>query len=285
MNGVWRGRWRGLRQDWLVQSWLAQSLLALCALCLCACGAVYPELTTGIRNPEPGAALDPPPPEDIYYVYFEGAVIPGQTRDGRSWSGGAPSTYARLKVGDTVLYQTPVEATNRKPTWPKQQPRNFKIHRNSTLTLELWVSDAIADKPLCQVSLSDIEHLRDGGQSEFDCDSGARLTLGVEPAHAVVGLGFYYELRGTDGVRVTRVIPRSPASRAGLLVGARIQTIQGRSVVPMDALEVRSAMNKHARGGVELTVEFEDGSRRSITLAEGPIYPLEEDGIPLPKSP
>jgi len=245
------------------------------------CGAVYPELVTTLRAPEAGAVLDPPPPDDLYYIYFEGAVVPARTRDGREWPSGGPTTYARLKVGETTLIKSPADPGTRRPTWPKQERKNYRIPSNAEITLELWVSDAIQDKPLCQVAVLDLGHLRDGGRGDFDCDSGARITLGVEPAHAVVGLGFYYELRGSDGVRVTRVLELSPANRQGLVADARILTIQGKSVVPMDALEVRSAMNANSRAGVRLDVEFVGGARRVLTLKDGPIYPLPDDGIDL----
>jgi len=248
---------------------------------LVACGAVYPEVVTTLRAPEAGAVLAPPPPDDLYYLYFEGATIPGRTRDGRQWPSGGPTTYAKLKMGDTTVIQTPAEPSTRKPTWPKQERKNYRISTDADLTIELWVNDAIQDKPLCQVTVLDLPHLRDGGRADFDCDSGATISLGVEPAHAVVGLGFYYELRGSEGVRVTRVLAHSPASRAGLKPGTRIQTIQGKSVVPMDALQVRSTMNANSRAGVRLDVEQADGSRKVITLTEGAIYPLPDEGVDL----
>jgi hypothetical protein len=248
---------------------------------LVGCGAVYPELVTTVRAPEADAVLAPPPPEDLYYLYFEGATIPGRTRDGREWPSGGPTTYAKLKMGDTSVIQTPAEPSTRRPTWPKQERKNYRISTDAELTIELWVNDAIQDKPLCQVTVLDLPHLRDGGRADFDCDSGATISLGVEPAHAVIGLGFYYELRGSEGVRVTRVMTHSPASRAGMKPGTRIQTIQGKSVVPMDALQVRSAMNANSRAGVRLDVEQADGSRKVITLADGPIYPLPDEGVDL----
>lgn len=249
------------------------------------CGAVYPELATTVRAAEAGAVLEPPPPDDLYYVYFESAVVPARTRDGREWPSGGPTTYAKLKVGEGTLIQSPSQPGTRRPTWPKQERKNYRIPTGADLTLELWVSDAIQDKPLCQVAVLDLEHLREGGRADFDCDSGARITLGVEPAHAVIGLGFHYELRGADGVRVTRLLEHSPAKRAGLAVGTRILTIQGKSVVPMDALEVRSAMNANSRTGVRLDVEQANGTRKVITLQDGPIYPMPDEAIDLPREP
>ena len=261
------------------------SAVLLLLACLLGCGAVYPELVTTLRAPDAESVMQPPPPDDLYYLYFEGATVPSHTRDGRAWSGSGPTTYAKFKVDGSTLFQTPPDPSNRKPSWPKQERKNYRVRHGADLTIEMWVTDAIQDKPLCQVTVLDLPHLRDGGRSDFDCDSGARITLAVEPAHAVIGLGFYYELRGAEGVRITRVMKHSPAARAGLVEGTRIQTIQGKSVVPMDALEVRSAMNANSRAGVRLDIETSNGIRRVITLQDGPIYPLPEEGVELASQP
>jgi len=52
----------------------------------------------------------------------------------------------------------------------------------------------------------------------------------------------------------------------------------------MDALEVQSAMNANSRAGVRLDIETSNGIRRVITLQEGPIYPLPDEGVDLPST-
>ncbi len=259
-------------------------LLSWLALFLGACAAVYPEMSTSVREPSPGTPLDPPPPDDLYYIAFDGAVVPDHTRDGRAWGGSGPATYAKFKVGDRDLIVTPVEPGNRKPSWPDQRRANYRLQHSDDLFVELWAT-GVADVPLCALRVRDIEHLRGGGNAEFSCDSGARLFLRVEPARAVVGLGLFYELRGSDGVKVTRVQGQSPAARAGLRAGDRILSIQGQPVAKLDALGVRGKINRDARAGVTLDILRESGERAEITIAEGPIYPLLRDGIELPRNP
>src|SRR5690606_5178969 len=129
----------------------------------------------------------------------------------------------------------------------------------------------------------DLPAIRDGGNNEIWCDSGARVRLHAEPAHGLLGIGLYYETRGADGVRVTRVVGDSPAARAGLATGDRILAIQGKQVAEMDALESRSMMNLHARSGLALDVWVQNGKRHLINLKEAAIYPLPGDDLESPQ--
>ncbi len=249
------------------------------------CSAIYPEVATPVRPPNSLSSSqgEQPPPEDLYFLYFEGATVPPRTRDGREWEGGGPDTYAKLLWGEREILKTPVEPGTRKPTWPNQEKVNYRIPDGAELTVELWHDDPIRDHPLCQVAVLDLKHLRAGGRSDFYCDSGARVTLGVEPARPVMGLGFYYELRGAEGVRITRVVEHSPAKRAGLDKGDQILTLGGKPVKEMDALAIRSTINAKSREGLKMKVKLSEGGVKNLGLKEGPIYPLPEDGIELTK--
>lgn len=247
------------------------------------CAAVYPEMKTAIREPEPGAELEPEPPEDFYYFYFEGASIPPKTQGGQEWPGGAPDPFAKLIVNEIDVLETPVEPHTRNPTWSKQDKLNYRIDPDSMIFVEVWDDNAMTDHPICRARVRDLSAIRDGGNNEIWCDSGARVRLHVERARGVLGLGLYYETRGADGVRVTRVLSGSAAERAGLGPGDRILAIQGEKVSGMDALKVRSMMNLHSRAGLELDVWFQNGKRHLISVKEEAIYPLAGDDLELPE--
>lgn len=252
-------------------------------LLVSACAAVYPEVKTPLRAPVEGKSLDTPPPDDLYYIYFDGAVIPRTTLDGRKWSGNGPDPFAKLLVDGEEILLTPVESGTRKPTWPGQRKANYRISDEAKVTVEMWDSNPGPDHPLCKEELGSLERLRGGLREEIQCVSGARLFLVVEKARPMVGSGFYYELRGSDGARITRVIPESPAGRAGLQPGDRIVELEGNSVSEMEALAIRSTITKNLRSGLELTIVSSGGKNRELVLEEGAIYPLPEDGIQLPK--
>lgn len=255
-------------------------ILALLLLGLNGCGAVFPEMKTPVRAPAADTTIEPAPGDDLYLVYFERAVVPNRTRDGRPWD---PDPYAKLLVNSKELIVTAVEARQRKPTWPSQKLANYRFTGDEELRIEVWDQEPIADKPICIEKIRSIK-LLSRGLTEISCDGGARVWLYVGPAVPVVGVGLYYELRGSDGVRITRVAGQSPASRAGLGPGDRILAVQGESVMKLDALEIMSKINANARQGVELDVWFKSGDRKKITLKEEAIYPLNDDDISIPQT-
>lgn len=73
----------------------------------------------------------------------------------------------------------------------------------------------------------------------------------------------------------------SPAARAGLSQGDRILAINGKPVSELDALQVRSEMNLHARSTLELDIWFKDGKRHLVKLKEGALFPLPGDDVKL----
>lgn len=245
------------------------------------CSAVYPEMQTTVRALPAGARPEPAPAEDLYFIYFEGATIPPKNQGGLPWPGGAPDPFAKLIVNDVDLIVTPSQSKTLKPTWPKQDKENYRIHPDSKVYIEVWHRNPMRNLPICRVRVSSLDVLRAGADGEFSCEGGARVRLHVEPARALVGVGLYYETRGQDGVRVTRVLQNSPAARAGLGTGDRILAINGKQVVQMDALQVRSKINQHARTGIELDVWFASGKRHLVTLKEGAIFPLRGDNVKL----
>lgn len=248
---------------------------------LLGCAAVYPEMKTAVRAPTEGARPEPDPSDDLYYLYFDGANVPVKDQGGRDWPGGSPDPYARILVDDHVIFMTPVEPSTRTPSWPKQDKQNYKINPNSTVHVEVWDDNAMTDMPICRAKIPSLFNIRDDSASEIWCDSGARVRLFVGRPHALVGIGLYYETRGRDGVRVTRVVGDSPAARAGLGTGDRILAIQGKPVAAMDALQIRSAINENSRDGLMLDVWFMNGQRHVVKLREGAVYPLPGDDVKL----
>src|SRR5690242_4392131 len=100
------------------------------ALGLLGCGAVYPQLETPVRNPPAQARLTPPPPDNLLFIKFGGAVIPSRTPDGRSWDsvgGSLPDAFAKLYVDGKVILETPVQSNSLSPTWPDQRKANYHV--------------------------------------------------------------------------------------------------------------------------------------------------------------
>ncbi len=256
-------------------------VLAVAALALCsACAAVYPELGTPLRPVPTGAKLSPAPPEDVLYLRFKKAWIPLRTRDGREWSGGAPDPYAVVRVSGKELFRTPIQPHTHEPTWPDAPKGNYRIRKNAKVTIELWDDATFQQHPICAKDAEDLHAAVNAGSLTLVCDVGAKVTLEVEPAHAVYGLGIWYEIRA-QGAFVTRVLAESPAGRAELRAGQRILTLQGQEVGNLDEGQIRSLFNANARTGLVITVLELNGKTRTAQVAEGPVYPLAAEDVPL----
>jgi membrane-associated protease RseP (regulator of RpoE activity) len=252
------------------------------ALGLLGCGAVYPQLGTPVRTPPPQVTLAPPPPEDLLFLKFAGAVIPARTRDGRKWDavGGAlPDAFAKLIVDDKVILETPVQSNTLTPSWPDQRRANYHVRAGASARVELWDSNPINNHPICQAALPELHaEVSTEGPTKINCNSGAELNLIVQAAHGKLGIGLYYELRREE-VAVTRVLAESPAARAGLVPGDLLLKIQGKSVKTMADGEAQSLINANAVSGVSLLVRKRDRSEVELTLKEGAIYPVYGEDV------
>ncbi|MCA9639867.1 MAG: PDZ domain-containing protein [Myxococcales bacterium] len=258
--------------------WVA---LAVLAWCVAGCGAVYPELSAPLRPPPAGRDLSPPPPDDLLFLGFKQARIPTTTRDGRKWDklgGSAPDPYAILFLNDKELFRTPVQSNTVSPTWPNQKKANYRIPSGGRLRVEVWDSNPVNNHPICVKKLMSLKEDAYQGEVSFDCASGAQVTLRVEPAHAKIGLGFYYELR-TEDIFVSRVIAESPAGRAGIAKGDEVLEIQDKAVKSFEDGEAQSLVNANASMGVKLKLRKPTGDVKTVTVKNGPIYPVDSDGV------
>ena len=254
------------------------------ALSLLGCGAVYPQLETPVRTPPGHVTLAPPPPDDLLFLKFGGAVIPTRTRDGRSWDsvgGSLPDAFAKLFVDGHVILETPVQSNSLSPSWPEQRKANYHVRMGAPVRVELWDSNPINNHPICVAEVPDLHsEVSTEGSFLVSCSSGAELRLVVQPAHGKLGLGLFYELRREE-VAVTRVLRESPAARAGLVIGDQLLKIQGKPVKSMADGEAQSLINANAATGISLLVRKRDKSEVEISLKEGAIYPMVDEGVPV----
>jgi len=246
------------------------------------CGAMYPEVRAPVR-PFPSAwTPEPPPPEEVVYLEFVEAYIPKRTRDGREWGTRGPASFGKIVVDGREILVTPVNSGSFQPTWPEQRRANYRIRRGADVRIELWDARTIKNRPICLKQLGSLHDEVSPAPVEFVCEeTGARVLVNIAPGRPLLGLGMYYELQGSGGVRVTRVVEESPASRAGIGAGTRILTLQGRSVQELDALDIKSLVNANSRTGLEMDLLFPDGKRQSVTLKEEAMYPLVHEPLSL----
>jgi hypothetical protein len=250
-----------------------------------ACGAVYPEVSTPLRAPPADFRFEPPPPGDVYFIRFKQAVIPKKTRDGRRWDsvgGEAPDPYAKILVNGKELIATPLESDTLTPTWPDQELANYRILSRDRIVVELWDANPLNNLPICSEAISDLAAAAASDEPflEITCDNGGRVELVVQPAHGKLGLGIQYELR-TEQAFLIRVLKESPGGRAKLRAGDEILAAQGTPVATMEEGQLQSLINANAALGVKLTVQSGDDPPRDVTLRDGSVFPLHDEGVPL----
>jgi hypothetical protein len=253
----------------------AAALLAA-GMLLLGCPAVYPEIGTRTRSVRATQVLDPPPPDDIRWIQFASAKIPEKRRDGEAWRAGGkpPDPYAKLLVNGKELIRTPVQSGTFAPTWPTGPKGNFQIGAQDKLRVELWDATGIADAP---IGIQEIGHPSDDAlanqQITVDFDAGGQVVITFQRAHALLGLGLWFELR-SESCYITRMLEGSPAERAGLQPLDEVLKLGDRDVSKMSSDEVRSAFNAVPAGGLAMTVKHANGATLIVTLKEGPIYPV-----------
>lgn len=254
---------------------LTLPLLVLPLLLTAGCPAVFPELATRTKPATPGIPLDPGPPAGMYWLRILSARVPPKTRDGRTWqpSGKNADAYAKLFVNGKEIWKTPVHENTLTPTWPNGPRGNVMLGPADKLRIELWDSNSLNDSPIGvkDVPRFDPETLLDK-RLRIEMNGGAEMELSVEPAHAVIGLGLWFELR-QESCYITRMLPQSPAERAGLKGGDQVLEIGKRKVSDMTPDEMKSAFNAVPFDGLAISVKHAEGAVLALTLKEGPIYP------------
>ena len=250
--------------------------IAAIALLLGGCPAFYPEVATQVRKAVVGQRLDPPPPENMRWIKFLSGRVPPKTRDGRAWDkgfGALPDPYAKLLLNRRELLRTPPQSETLAPTWPSAPRGNFRIVPNDLLRVELWNANTLNDLPIGirEIGHPTEEH-RMNAQIRAEIEGGGEVVLAFEPAHAMFGLGFWFELR-TNSSFVTRMLEGSPAERVGMQRGDEILRIADRDVKAMTSDELRSALNAVPAAGVLLLLRHPDGTTLTVKIKEGPIYP------------
>lgn len=248
------------------------------AAALAGCPAVYPEVSTPLRAAVEGQALVPAPPPELRFLTFRRASIPALTRDGQRWgselSPSLPDPYAKLLLNGVEILRTTVQRSTLAPTWPGAPGGNFRIGPDDKLRIELWDARVINDHPIGIRNMgkldSDVDALP---ELDVECESGARVVLGIEPAHGFIGYGLNYELRTYDAY-VTKVLAESPAARGGILVGDRLEALDAKPVRTMDPLQLKNEFAVPRKDAMAVAVRHEDGSQVHVQLKLGAVYPL-----------
>lgn len=251
-------------------------LLMWASLVGAGCAAVYPAIDTPVRPAPDDVKLEPPPPEQLYYVGLEGGTVPPRTRGNEPWDElgeGAPDPYVKLYLDGDLLFTTSTERDTYTPRWPDAPRKNWVIPENGVFRVEMWNANPVNDQVICIKEVDRLHEAALEGSILAECEGGAAVEIELRPARPKFGLGFRYEIR-QGGAAIREVMDQSPAERAGIEAGELIDAVNGQPTRNMDAGQLQTLINVHARQGIKLTLRRDGSTAREVELKEGPIYSL-----------
>ncbi len=272
MGGLRVDRWRcfgaGDRgRGFLIGLW-GLGLLASCS---------YPVRSTPLWPVRSGERSTLERPDHIHSLTVVGAELPPRKRGGLAWDedGSGPDPFLRIYRDGELLWESPVRHDTRTPRWDHTFPRAVRLPPGAFLRVELWDADFPRADPAGVWRQRGLPTALQGGHAvRLRLEGGAVVTLRIGPPVPMRGTGIArYEVR-PDDLLVLRVLPDSPAARAGVRTGDRIVAIDGESVARMGAARAVGRLAQAGRRrGVTLRLRRPSGRVRTVTLDGGFVWP------------
>jgi membrane-associated protease RseP (regulator of RpoE activity) len=248
-----------------------------------ACNPARIKRLPRLELPAPGTVLQPPAPASVVWLRIAAAHVPATRPNGNPWDedGSPPDPTVVVKVDGEKILQSSVASDKTDPTW-KHGPRgNYEIPDGAKVHIEVIDDDGLGGESIAAATVPPPRAAEaQGGIASFDLGGGVVVKLGVEPAHALWGLGFDYKLV-LQSCRLTAMFAHGPAARAGMRLGDEILSIDGAPVADMSAEALRGRLGTVAAKGLKLQVLHAGGTTEAVSLAEGPIYPLVREHGPI----
>lgn len=244
--------------------------LAMIALStLVASGCIYPRRGTSLTPVTREGTGSISAPADIWQLTIVEAQVTPRKRGDLPWDegGGEPDVYVRVYRGEELVFETATIDDSREPRWDATLPRNVRLPRDAALRFEVWDRDTVGSDPVGQIRTNGLpSNAMPGADARLLLEGGSYLSIRVSAPRPHRGAGIAeYEVR-PDALVVSRVLPYSPAQRAGLEPGDAIVAIGERRVSAMNDAEAASALSMASNRQSALTVRGANGRERTVEL-------------------
>lgn len=255
------------------------SLATVLALCvgLGSIGCVYARRGTSlspVRSERTTGSFNAPP--HIYQLTIVDAQVRPRKAGDLPWDSqgdGLPDPFVRVYRGEELVFETDPQNDTLTPRWDASLPRNVRLPPDQPIRIEVWDSDNVGNDPVGIYNGRGLpSNAVAGGDARIMLEGGSWLTVRADAPRPHRGVGIEeYEVR-PDALVVARVLPFSPAGRAGIEPGDQIVGIGDQRVSSMSDGEAASALSMAASRHSQLTVKDSDGRERQVDLDRGYVW-------------
>lgn len=241
---------------------------------VCLSGCLYPHGRTPLLPATPAMAREPAPP-GLYQVMLVEADVPAKMRSGLAWDEKAEEAladpYLELAVNGRVLWKSPIRRNSTLTRFDDTPSPNVQLDRNAQVEVALWDDDPVGRDPIGIYRGRVFAAGELGDDIPLELEGGTKIRLRLNRPVPMTGAGIAaYEVHN-DALVITRVLPDSPAERAGLAAGDRVVTLDGVGVRKLGRRVAEGKLATATEQSVRLGV-LRGGGQREVVLSAGPIW-------------